>query len=166
MQQPVTNKHLCFLIFLLQNKCKVFHYVHKLQSSLSRLRSYCGSRSLLFARSRPGFQHVMLLLSVKAVQLVQVSSQLEHPCCLGITPLLTIVGHNRKVTITIVLSWDRCTMIFRKGCIFNIQSIQSAFCTYIKSYHSYSWRCLQGFYNVGNNQFLRNNTKMGFIIFC
>lgn len=74
---------------------------------------------LYVAGSRPGFLHVMLLLSVKAVQLVQVSSQLEHPCCLGITPPLTVVSRKRKVTITItitlVLSSGRCKTAFRKG---------------------------------------------------
>lgn len=111
----------------------------KAQGSLSSLRSYCGSRGLLVARSRPGFQHAMLLLSVKAVQLVQVSPQLEHPCSLGITPLLTVVCGNRRVTITItiviVLSSGRCKMTFRKGCMYNGNLFNG-------NYHNYAWRCL------------------------
>ena len=145
-----------FLVFSRHNQCKLFHYMYKLQSNLSRLRSYCCSKSLSFVRSRPGFQHVMLLLSVKAVQLVQVLSQLEHPCCLGKTPLLTI---DHKVTIPIVLTLNRCTMIFKEGCIFNIRS-EYAFCTYIKSDHNYAWRYLLGFKKVENIIILDRHYKI------
>lgn len=138
MQQPATKRHSWHMYFgkyqmqSLSLHVQVSVESRKAQGSLSSLRSYCGSRGLLVARSRPGFQHVMLLLSVKAVQLVQVSSQLEHPCSFSITPLLTIVGGNRKVTITIiiVLSSGRCKMTFRKGCMYNGNSDYS--CTYIK----------------------------------
>lgn len=109
----------------------------KAKGSLSSLKCYCDSRGLLVARSKPGFKHVMLLLSVKAVQLVQVSSQLEHPWCLGIIPLLTIISCNFKVTIPIILSWDRCTMTFMKGCMTNVKS-DYTFCAYMKSYCNYA----------------------------
>ena len=131
MQQPVTKRHLCFFGSLTTKQMHFFHYKYKCQSIY--VWGYCGFRSLLCARSRPGFQHAMLLLSVKGVQLVQVSPQLEHPCCLVITPLLTIISHNHKVII--VLSLDRCTMLFRKGCIFKSNF---AFCTEIKSSYNYS----------------------------
>lgn len=63
--------------------------------------------NLVFGRYRPGLQHVILLLSVKCVQLIQISPQLEHPCSLGTTPLLTRIGHKRKVTIGVILSLDK-----------------------------------------------------------
>ena len=115
--------------------CTGFSSLEKAHGSLTRLRSYCGSRGLLVARSRPGLQHVMLLLSVKTVQLVQVSSQLEHPCCRGITPLLTIVGCSQRVTTSIaiisVLSLDRCKVTFRKVCMFNAKSGKESIQTYM-----------------------------------
>lgn len=74
---------------------------HRPRPKLNSISFIVHYKSILDA-NRPGFQHVVLLLSVEAVQLVQVSSQLEHPCCPAITLLSATTAILHKVVIIIL----------------------------------------------------------------
>lgn len=105
LESGTTKKRLCNMI----RQCDTPYYsIRHAQASV------VPTRGVSVAISRPGCQHVLLLLVVEAVQLVQVSSQLEHPCCRSII-LLTTAGHSRRVTVTtipLVLPSSRSKMTF------------------------------------------------------
>lgn len=130
LESGITTKRLCNMIW----QCDSPYYcITHVQVSVA------PTKGVLVAISRPGCQQVLLLLVVEAVQLVQVSSQLEHPCCRSIT-LLTIAGHSRRVTvttITVVLSSSRSKMTFigMLACLMqNLTSNSVQLCTEIAHY--------------------------------
>lgn len=68
---------------------------------------------ILVFKSRPGFQRFILLLHAKRGQLVQSSSQFEHPRYLDGRVLLSAVGFNRRVkfSTTFILSCKKETKV-------------------------------------------------------